>query len=540
MATTYETKTLEHLGIVASMCDELGIGELIDQVIPQDFEQRQVSTGQAVKAMILNGLGFANRRLYLTPHFFLNKPVERLLGEGIKPEHLTDDALGKTLDELHTFGVTELFTLIGQQAVTRLGLSPKVGHLDASSFHTDGKINSNEEPNEGVVHVTRGYSRDHRGDLNQVVLELICENRARLPILMRPLSGNQSDKTSFQEVVTRHVHHLQAAGVEVLVTDSSGYTRGTLQALENTQVAWVMSVPATLSDAKKLLEGLEANDFSPLSEGYDAVRVETNYAGIKQRWLVIRSQAGKERAKSSASRQLLKQSEKERKRFEKLCRQEFSCEADAKEALSRFERSSRVLKVLQQQVLEMRHYQQPGRPAKDAKPARLSYQVQGVLVASTTLLEERIERASRFILATSDTTGEILTDFEVLAAYKDQSNVERGFRFLKDPMFLASTLYLKKAERIMALLMVMTLCLLVYAALEHRIRNTLAQNEAVVPNQKGKPTATPTARWVFEMFLDVHVLFIFQERVQVLVMNLKDELKLLLDLLGPPYSEVYS
>lgn len=42
--------------------------------------------------------------------------------------------------------------------------------------------------------------------------------------------------------------------------------------------------------------------------------------------------------------------------------------------------------------------------------------------------------------------------------------MERGFRFLKDPMFLASTLFLKKAQRIMALLFVMTLCLLVYAA----------------------------------------------------------------------------
>jgi transposase len=42
--------------------------------------------------------------------------------------------------------------------------------------------------------------------------------------------------------------------------------------------------------------------------------------------------------------------------------------------------------------------------------------------------------------------------------------VERGFRFLKDPPFLASSLSLKKPERLMALLMVMTGCLLVYVA----------------------------------------------------------------------------
>ncbi|EDN70185.1 transposase [Beggiatoa sp. PS] len=67
----YSSKLLNHLGLVAGMYDELGIGELIDQLIPQDEKKRIVSIGQAVKAMVLNGLGFANRALYLTQLFFL-------------------------------------------------------------------------------------------------------------------------------------------------------------------------------------------------------------------------------------------------------------------------------------------------------------------------------------------------------------------------------------------------------------------------------------------------------------------------------------
>lgn len=537
---SFETKTIEHLGLVAGMCDELGICELIDQLIPQDTEQRQVSIGQAVKAMILNGLGFANRRLYLTPHFFQNKPTERLIGQGIKPEHLHDDTLGKALDELHSFGVSELFSLISQQAVKRLGLSPKQAHLDATSFHVDGSYNSNEEPHEGVIHISRGYSRDHRPDLNQVVLELINENRAGIPLLMKPLSGNQSDKTSFQDVVARHVGQLQEAGIEVLVTDSAGYTPATLQALQDTSVTWVMSVTAALSQAKTLLEDLPADDFLPLVAGYEAARVDVTYAEVPQRWLVICSQAARERARAVTQRQLLKAGEEERKRFERLCRQAFSCEQDAHRALERYRSSCRVLEVSEVNVSERRHYPKAGRPAKEAAPEQVSYHLQGVLSAKAALLKERLERASRFILATNDVLGERLSDAEVLQAYKDQSKVERGFRFLKDPMFLASTLFLKKAERLMALLMVMTLCLLVYAALEHRVRSTLAENDATVPDQKGKPTDRPTARWVFELFLDVHLLFITAVGVQVLVMNLKDELKRLLELLGPPYAEAYS
>ena len=66
----YSSKLLNHLGLVAGMCDELGLGDLVDRLIVQDGEKRTVSVGQAVKAMILNGLGFANRALYLTPQFF--------------------------------------------------------------------------------------------------------------------------------------------------------------------------------------------------------------------------------------------------------------------------------------------------------------------------------------------------------------------------------------------------------------------------------------------------------------------------------------
>lgn len=118
----FTTETIEHLGLVAGMINELGVTELIDEVVPQDQLQRSVSVGQAVKGMLLNGLGFANRRLYLTPRFFKNKPVERLVGVGVTAEMLNDDTLGHALDSLHRFGVTELFSLISQRAVARLGL----------------------------------------------------------------------------------------------------------------------------------------------------------------------------------------------------------------------------------------------------------------------------------------------------------------------------------------------------------------------------------------------------------------------------------
>ena len=105
-------------------------------------------------------------------------------------------------------------------------------------------------------------------------------------------------------------------------------------------------------------------------------------------------------------------------------------------------------------------------------------------------------------------------------------------------LFLASTLFLKSAKRIMALMAVMTLCLRVYAALGHRIRQSLAQQSQTFPDQKGKPTARPTARWVFQSFMDIHVLLVapFTE----VVPNLKAHHRALLALLGERYVTLYA
>ena len=118
----YSSKLLINDGLVAGMYDELGISELLDRLIVQDDEKRTVSIGQAVKAMVLNGLGFATRALYLTPLFFQDKPVERLIGEGVEAEHLNDDVLGRALDAIYRYGPSSLYSQMAAQSVKRLGL----------------------------------------------------------------------------------------------------------------------------------------------------------------------------------------------------------------------------------------------------------------------------------------------------------------------------------------------------------------------------------------------------------------------------------
>jgi transposase len=97
--------------------------------------------------------------------------------------------------------VTERYSLIAATAAKCLGLSPTSTHRDRTSCHVDGRDNCDEPPAEHVVQMTKGDSREHRPDLNHVLVELIVEHQAGIPVRMKPLSGNRSDPQAFGQVM---------------------------------------------------------------------------------------------------------------------------------------------------------------------------------------------------------------------------------------------------------------------------------------------------------------------------------------------------
>jgi transposase len=534
----YRTQVLDHLGLVAGMFEELGITEVLDQATQQNPEMRLVTVGHAVKAMVLNGLGFVNQQLYLVPHFFQNKPLPRLIAPGIEARHLNDDTLGRALDTLYETGLTELYSLIAATAAQRLGLTPTFTHLDTTSFHVDGRYNSAEAPDAQVVHITHGYSRDHRPDLNQVMLELMVEHQAGIPVLMKPLSGNSSDAHEFGQVIKDHMAHLHTTyGATYLVADSALYSADNLQKLAATPMKWITRVPATLAEAQAVLAQADPQTMAPLREGYRCRGLSSTYGGVAQRWVLLYSEQRQPQAQRTVDKQWRQQSDEDVKAFKRLCRTAFACEADAQQALTRFAAGLQTAFLHDRTIGSTPHYGKRGRPGPGAQPDQFVYHITGALASRLTDRQARIDQQSCFILATNELDEEQLSAQAVLDGYKGQARAERSFRFLKDPQFLASSLYLKKPERVMALLMVMTVCLLVYAALEYRIRNALKDNAATFPDQKGKRIQHPTARWVFHYFVGIHVLYIPGQGLFVL--NLTDEHQHLLQLLGKRYVWFY-
>ena len=203
-----EIKTINHLGIIAGIIDEIGIVEIVDEQLGTEA-QEIVSSGIIIKAIILNGLGFLSRPLYLFPQFFEDKATEHLLGKGILPKHLNDDRIGRVMDKCYQQGISDLFLLISLAAAKKYQINLEYSHLDSSSFSVHGEYKEVlpllRETSEAArkkadglqeipIKITHGYSRDHRPDLKQFMLNMIVSGDGDVPLFIETGSGNQSDK----------------------------------------------------------------------------------------------------------------------------------------------------------------------------------------------------------------------------------------------------------------------------------------------------------------------------------------------------------
>ncbi len=538
-------KNMDHLGLVAGMVDELEIENSVDNEVLADANKKGLSYGILVKAMILNGLGYVNKQLYLTPKFFEDKPLESLFSGSVKAQQINDDALGRTLDAIYNYGVSELYEKISHKAVAILGLSPSTIHLDSTSFHVDGDYKQSKPKNDknssdhdhSPIHITKGYSRDHHPHLNQVVLNLIVEHQGGIPLMMKAADGNQIDTKAFASIVDSHIDSLKAMNNSnlTLIADAALFSQKGLQAIKEKKINFISRVPMRLKEAKVFITNTSSDSLTPIDENYSFKEQQIEYGEIEQKWILYKSQHATARESKTLSKNLLQESIKSSKALKKLMNRVFFCQADAIEALHTFKLKNSTLIITNETLIEKPKFKTKGRPKPNQQPDHYEYYLSFNVSMRIDTLQQRIEEQSGyFILATNKLD---LSAQELLQEYKSQQRVERGFLFLKSPEFLSDALFLKKPERIEAMLMIMTLCLMVYASLEYKIRKELKEQDKTFPNQLGKPVQNPTTRWVFECFFAIHMLYM--EHTQKMVVGLNEQHRMILKLLGARYLSYY-
>jgi transposase len=114
--------------VIASVINDLGLVSMIDARLRPD-DQEAITPGEAIKGMILNGLGFANRPLSLTPQFFAGKPLDLLFRPGIDAAMFNRFKLGRTLNEVHTYGCDLLFSEAALAVCQQEAIDQRFNHL---------------------------------------------------------------------------------------------------------------------------------------------------------------------------------------------------------------------------------------------------------------------------------------------------------------------------------------------------------------------------------------------------------------------------
>jgi transposase len=320
----------------------------------------------------------------------------------------------------------------------------------------------------------------------------------------------------------------------LFVADAALYTEENLQQMK--QLRWVSRVPATLAAAKLLLDNIHSCAFVDSSlPGYRIASCCSDYGGVQQRWIVVESQARQEADLKQLEKRCGKQLSKAQSELKQLCQQQFACQKDAQLAAERMNRKLPLHQLANIEVHEVRQHTGRGRPRKNALFTSY-FQIHATLVPKETAIAVEVQRAGKFILATNVLDVNELSDNNLLCEYKAQQSTERGFRFLKDPLFFTSSVFLNSTERVAALAMVMGLCLLVYSLGQRALRQALERAKQTIDNQLGKPTATPTLRWVFQCFMSIHLVTVAQIKQ---ITNLTEERRGILQFFGAPCRKYY-
>lgn len=542
----FSTCHLGHLGLVAAKIDSMDLIGLIDRRLPvSEAHGAKVTHGERVAAMIMNGLGFIDSRLYLFPEFLSDKPLDRLFNRKVQAEWFNDDATGRCLDEIAAYGPTKLFTELSVIIGQARGLLGKSMHIDTTTLSLFGDYA--HPPSGGVIEQDeisppwpeQGYAKSGRHDLKQMVLLLATTGAASFPVYMESHSGNASDQTTMPAaaVKIRSLCQGLADAPDFLYVGDSAIYANILQ--HSKELFWITRVPERIKEASELVSTQDNIVWIKLGNGYSYHTTTSDYKGVKQRWLMFYSEAAYRRESKTFDKKIKTEGDEQNKAWWHLSNRVFTCRDDAH---YQAEAQKKQLKYhgVTTSVVEVKKHGSKGRPKSGELPEVVGYQIEYNLFLNEQEVSRVRARKGRFVLATNQLDETILSNEEVLREYKGQSGTERGFKFIKDDTFQVDSVFLKTPERIDALMMVMTLCLMVYGVSEYELHQSLlAANESIL-SQTNKPTNKPSLRWVYFLFRVVNELNVMTgDHVQKLVVNLNGVLRKIIQHFGQRACAIY-
>ena len=528
-----EVFAVKHLPIVRAYVEKLGMVELLNDLVESEMN---VGPGLMFLGMLLDTLS-GRSPLYRLEEFFGNQDTELLLGQPIEAKSFNDDNVGRFLDKLYETGTMKIFTEIAKRAVDHFDISCRHVHFDTTSISVFGVYGGAPQKAEGLPYeITYGHSKDHRADLKQFLIAMLCVER-NVPILGIPEDGNGSDKTINNGILTAISSHMAAFGLSegafIYIADSALITEDNLKAMGDA-ILFMSRLPASYNECQRVIGEAVRQDvweeIGMIAETrptknrpgthYRAYETEVELYGKRYRAVVVHSSAHDRRRQKRIERELQAAHKSLQTELKKSCKIDYACRADAEAAAKRIGNTKAPYYRIKAEVEERPRYKR-GRPKGGVKEvAEMRYGISASLAENEATVATLREEAGCFVLLTNvpkaqEHEQEPESGYDsraILQAYKEQHGMERNFGFLKDPAIVDS-LFLDRPERLEALGLILLTALLIWRLMERTMRRSIEESDEPISGWDHKPTRRPTAFMMTTKFSGVMVIKIGPKRI---------------------------
>ncbi|EFK07011.1 conserved hypothetical protein [delta proteobacterium NaphS2] len=416
------------------------------------------------------------------------------------------------------------------RAVSEFGLNCRHVHFDTTSRSVYGEY---EPYGNDPFEITYGHSKDHRPDLKQFLISMLCVDR-NVPVFGKIEDGNASDKRLNNDVLSEiskymAVHGL-GSGAFIYVADSAMVTKNNLKTMGK-DILFISRLPANFKECGRVIKEAVSKDawedIGVIAETeptqkrpaayYKSYETEVTLYDESYRAVVIHSSAHDRRRQKRIERELAKEKKAITEKCNEVVRVEYFCREDAEAAANRLSKESCTYYEISTRVEEKPVYGR-GRPRNDGfrEIKEMRYLVSAKVSENQEAVSTFRKEAGCFVMLTNVPTETQEEDMgydskAILKTYKEQYGIEQDFGFLKDPV-IVNSVFLKKPERIEVLGLILLTSLLIWRLMERSMRQYVEQTGEKLPGWKYKPTDRPTSFMMTIKFMGLAVIKIGKER----------------------------
>jgi transposase len=516
-ATRLEVLQVDAAPLIRHFLDRLDLPGLFDRHLADLPGRRPDLPSSTLLTVLISNLLLSREPLYAMASWAASFVPEHL---GLLPDQialLNDDCCGRAIDHLFRSDRASLFTAIVLRAIKRFKLVLDDIHQDTTSVTATGEYRDQPPVNDPQrpARLTRGYNKDHRPDLKQLVYDRMVTADGAVPIHCNILDGNTADDTVHQRNWLS-LRKLIGRSDFLYVADSKLCSKENMKLIADNHGRFLTIMPKTHGEDKRFRTWVRQNDVpwssvlkrkNPRGKNKPVVR----YSGYEDpqgstdgyRILWYLSSQKKHRDREARKKKL----NKTRKRLEQLRPPGrggvFSTKEAVQEAIARVLAKAKVGAWLKVEIVEHVHVKTvqvgAGRPGPDTQYTTVTSNSYTIRVEEN---KEALDQAERcdgiFPLMTNDKS---LSLKQALKKYKYQPFAEKRHQQLKS-VFRVMPLWLKNSRRVESLLWLYHVVDLVQALLEREVRQQMKQaGIASLPlYAEDRQSKAPTAQMVLKAF----------------------------------------